>query len=380
MVLSVPAIPRRDDVGGGAMPAIHAVLGSLGAHVGYEELLVLSGTAFTFVYDNAPTYEALRDLYPLDSLTVAVQACGFSGRWLVDASEGETLERLQIALGDGRPAVVPIYSIDEIHRCAVAVGYDAASRKLTLQLEQLQEITLPEVWWGAVTGPLAWGRCPVFLTERKPLPGWSAEGRLHRALHRGQALLGGGLLPYRDCEGSRIYSGVPLAGRQAVYGLPAYDLLSADVGGAEILSSFALLWRIDAQVSQLQHSRAAGTAFLGTVPHKLASEAATCCASVAESAGELLSRFWYRPTKAMATAEDVLAAAGAQGAMVFWLGLEGEELARLARRVAVARTPWGPVAIVDTIPRRREAVAVVQRLRESEGRLRQLLGELRDAL
>ncbi|HYF95123.1 MAG TPA: hypothetical protein VD969_23140 [Symbiobacteriaceae bacterium] len=380
MKLSVPPIPKRDDVGGGALPAIHAVLRNLGAQIRYEELLVTSGAAFSFVWDNAPVYEPLRDLHPQDSVTLAAQSAGFTGRWLVDLPADETLGQLSAALADGRPGIVSLYDDEIMHGFAVAVDFDAAQHTLTVQRDQLQHLHLPEVWWGAVTGPRAWGACPVFLVERGAPPGWSSEGRLHRALHRAAALLAGGRVAYRDCEGSRHYTRVPLAGRQAVYGLPAFDLLLADVGGAESLSAFNLIWRLDAQVSQLQHGRNAAAAFLHTIQHPIALEAAACCSETAALATDLLSRFWYRPSRTMATAADVLAAAGAQHAMIFWVGLEGEELERLARRVAVTDTPWGPIAMVDTIPRRREATALVARLRGQEERLARLLGELRGAL
>lgn len=379
MRLSVPAFTRRNDVGGGAIPAAHALLRALGAQISYEELLVTSGAAFSFVYDNAPVYEPLRDLYPLDTVAMAVQGAGFSGRWTVDKPAGEALAAVGAALADGRPALVSVYDDEIMH--GVGVVIDAAGSVLTVQTDEAREITLPEVWWGAVTGPIAWGACPVFVAERGAAAGWSAEGRLHRVLHRATALLAGaGSLPYRDCEGARTYSAVPLAGRQALYGLPAYDLLLTDVGGAENLGAFSLLWRIDAQVSQLRHGRESAAAFLHTVPHRLAQAAEECCRTVAGLADDLLNRFWYRPTRTMKTAAEVIAAAASQSAMIFWAGLDEEELGRLSRRVAVTRTPWGPVAVMDTIPRRREAAALVQRLRREEEVLSGLLGQLRDAL
>lgn len=363
------------------MPAAHAVIRTLGAQVGYEEMLVLTGSAFSFVYDNAPVYEPGRDLHPLDTVMLAMQSAGYSGRWLADRPSADVLGAVDAALSDGRPPLLSLYDDDlEQHGFYAVTDCAPADRRVTVQQEQPAELTLPETWWGAVPGPRAWAACPVFVPERSAAAGWSAEGRLHRALHRGTALLIGGRVAYRDCDGSRVYTGVPLAGRQAAFGLPAYDLLSADVGGAENLGDFSLLWRLDAQVSQLRHGRSAAAAHFRTIAHRLAQSAEEAATAAARAADELCSRFWFRPTRSMATAADVLAASATQGAMVFWVGLEGEELARLARRVAVVRTPWGPIAVIDTIPRRREAAALVRQLAEQDRLLLRLLGELRDAL
>lgn len=378
MRVTLPPIPHRNDVGGGALPAVHAVLRSLGAQVSYEELSVLSGAAFTFVYDNAPTYEPQRDLCPFDTLSLAAQATGFTGRWVVDRPLEETMGEVEAALAAGRPAIASIYDVDEMHGFGVVV--DRQECRFTVQLDQPVNVPLPELWWGAVTGPRAWGARPVFLTEPGRVATWSAEGRLHRALHRAVSLLSGGWVPYRDCDGSRTYTSVPLAGRQAAFGLPAYDLLLADVGGAEFLGAFSLLWRLDAQLSQLQHSRTCAASYLRTLAHPVARVAEDTCTEAAGLAGDLMSRFWFRPTRSMTRADDVLAACATQSAMVFWVQLAEDELVRLSQRVPVTRTPWGPIAVVDTTPRRREAAALVQGLKASHERLTRQIGELRDGL
>lgn len=378
MRLNVPPIPHRNDVGGGALPAVHAVLQALGAQVRYEELLVLSGAAFTFVYDNAPVYEPQRDLTPADTLMLAAQASGYTGRWVVDRPAAEAVREIAAALAAGRPAIVSIYDDEGRHGFSVVV--DCREGYLTLQGENPVEVPWPEHWWGAVTGPGAWGACPVFLTEPGAIPAWSPDGRLHRALHRAVSLMSGGWAPYRDCDGSRMYSRVPLAGRRAAFGLPAYDLLLADVGGAETAGAFSLLWRLDAQLSQLQHGRTAAAAFLRTLAHPVAQVAEDTCAEGAALAGDLMSRFWYRPTRSLSTTADVLSAVACESALVFWLQLPDDELARLSQRMPVTQTPWGPIAVMDTIPRRREAAALVERLKQSHVQVSRQIAELRDAL
>jgi hypothetical protein len=267
-----------------------------------------------------------------------------------------------------------------VHGYSVAVDYHPAGSRLSLQTDKIQQVSLPETWWGAVPGPVAWAACPAFVVDAGRPAGWSRDARLYRALARAEALIAGGTLAYRDCEGARPYARVPLAGRQAAYGLPAYDRLAADVSGSELLGDFSLIWRLDAQLGQLHHHRDAAAAYLHTVPHPIAPEADATALEVAERAEALAARFWYKPTRSLSSAADVMAAAASAGAMVFPLGLPEAELARLAERMPVCKTAWGPVAIVDSAPRRRDALALVKQMRESDARLGRLLADLRDSL
>jgi hypothetical protein len=386
----VPAYPRNDAAGGGAILALAAALKPLGFTAGYPDLLVLSGAAFTFVYDNATVFEPLRDLTPLDTVRIGTRAAGLNGRWVTDRPASEVLEQVADGLAAGRPAFLPIYSVEGIHGFGIAVGCAPSERRVWVQRGErdyvpamaptVLELTLPDVWWGAVTGPQAWAACPAFLIDRGAPTGWNAEGRLVRALVRGAAMIAGGHTPYHDCEGVREYAGVPLAGRQAAYGLPAYDLLAADIGSAEWLGGFDLIWRLDAQLAQLQHHRAEAGRFFATVAHPLATEATTLCRSMAEAAGDLAARFWFHPSKALKTATDVLSAVGSQSAMIFPLGLGDEERGLLSRRIPVVQTPWGHAAVVDTVPRRKAAAALVESLRQQDERLGQVLSRLADAL
>lgn len=386
----VPAYPRNDDAGAGALAALHAALRCRGAKAGYEELLLLSGAAFGFVYDNAPVFEPQRDLLPLDVMRTGARATGYNGRWVVDRTPAETLEQVAGALAGGRPAVVSLYSVEGLHGFAVAVGCDPTSGELLVQTGERNftpdmaptqvPLRLAAGWSGAVTGPQAWGRCPVFLLEAGAPSGWTAEGRLYRALNRGAALLAGGWTPYRETAESLEFSGVPLAGRQAAYGLPAYDVLAADLSACEWLGGFDVIWRLDAQLTQLYHHRIAAAEYLRSVAHPVAAEAAETCQATARAALELASRFWFKPSHELTTAEDLLSMAGSQRAMVFWLGLDDEERAQLAPRLPVVQTPWGYVAVRDSVPRRKEAVNLVRRMRRQEETLSQLLGQLALAL
>ncbi|HYG57251.1 MAG TPA: hypothetical protein VD902_04190, partial [Symbiobacteriaceae bacterium] len=367
-----------------------AILRSMGAAVGAEELLVTSGAAFTFVYDNAPVYEPLRDLVPEDTVRTGAGSAGYSGRWLADVPPGEALEHLAVCLGAGRPALVSLYAVEGHHGFAVATGYEPDEGYLLVQTGERDfqpgmaptviRIPLSGAWSGAITGPMGWGQCPFFLPDTSRSAGWSPEGRLYRALMRGAALIRGGTVPYRDCEGAREFSRVPLAGRQAHYGLPAFDLLAADLSSVEWLGGFALIWRLDAQLGQLGHHRHAAAGFLRTVAHPLAGEAADLCRQTADLAADLASRYWFRPSREATSAADVMSLAGSRPAMIYWLNLSDEEQVRLASRMCVVPTAWGPVAIVDSAPRRRDAVALVSRMRQQEERLANVLTRLAEGL
>lgn len=383
MQLTVPAYARSDDAGGGAFLALHAALQALGYPGTYGELLLLAGAAFTFVYDNAPVFEPLRDLSPVDGIRLATRAAGLNGRWLVDGDSRDTLRQLAASLAEGNSAVVSLYSVEEHHGYAVVVGCDAEAGQLTIQAGEraytpnmtatAETFSLPDRWWGAVTGPQGWAACPAFLIDRSRPAGWSHEARLQRALARGIQLLHGGAVPYHDCDGSREFSAVPLDGRNALYGLPAYDLLAADVAGSEWLGGFDLIWRLDAQLTQLSHHRGHVASCLGGLPGVPAAGAALLCRIASEKAADLASRFWYRPTRAMPTAGEVLSAIAGCPAMLFSVSLSAEERSALEQQVPVVDTAWGPVAIVDEAARRRDALTIVQALRRAD---EQLAGQL----
>lgn len=80
VVPNVPPYGLDYEAGGQALHALHSCLSAIGFSVDYPSLMALSGSAFMFAYDDAPVFEPLRELAPLDVLLTGARAVGANGQ------------------------------------------------------------------------------------------------------------------------------------------------------------------------------------------------------------------------------------------------------------------------------------------------------------
>jgi len=375
-MLAIPAYPRNTDAGGQPLGALHACLSGMQVRASYSELAVLSGAAFQFVYDNAPVFEPLRELSPVNLFRIAAQAYGLRGRWIVDQALDETLAQIRKTLEGGAPVVVPYYG--NRHHFAVVVGL--AGDLLIIHDPGEEEPAREEIveWNGPVPGPLGWAANPAFIVERRALPGWDERGRVARSLERALVLLAGGSLPYRDHHGLADYTAVPLAGRHAAFGLPAYELLKADLLGMEHLQGFDMVWRADAQLGLLSTMRRQLANWLQETFPDRTSEI-ECAERVSVLAARLQSWFWCKKTLEFTSPGDIDDFIEKQPGFVFAVGLEPEHHEGMS--TTVARTPWGHAAFKDSTARRRAAASLVKEMMACDKfLLRTGLPEIREEL
>ena len=363
VLIPVPAYAQENEAGGQNLDGLRACLRATGATISYPALSLFSGDAFLFTYDDAPVFEPLRELSPLDTMTTGARGCGANGRWLVNRPLNETVLAIKDSLDQGIPVIAPFFG--DSHFYTVVAGYQG-DQLLPLPPGSAEpRVATVTEWHGPVAGPHGWADNPVFLPNPEAPAGWSAAGREARAFGRAVALLGGGLLPYVANAGSQEYSAVPLAGRLAAHGLAALDLLMKDLRYSEWISNFPFIWRIDAQVGLWAHRRAALAAWLGE-DGSSKSLAGSLQAAV-DTARQLVSWVWRKETAGFARATEVNAHCAQAPGFVFWVKLTEHELEGL--RHPTIKTPWGTAVVVDTPKRRKQAVAMVQQLRAADEQL-----------
>ncbi|MBI1907260.1 MAG: hypothetical protein HYS20_13665 [Rhodocyclales bacterium] len=381
-IKDVPSFERNHDAGSMAMLALEATLATQGESRPAWWLAGMSGDAFKFVYDTGAVFEPLRDRVPLDVLTLACQAAGWTGHWRLAARTGEITALVRASVQRGCPVITPFLGSRWYHGMVLIVGIDDTARQFVLRTARedsrscagYQTVAMPEHWDGPVPGGVAWADTPLFVLAGRVSPP-APDALLGDALARAAQLHAGAPLPYADHPGAQRYSDAPLAGRAARQGEAALGALRQDLAEAE-LGDFALIWRIDAQLGQLHYDRANAAHFLRAVAranpargaHFLRAvvgahpargpllEAALCYEATARIAARVQAALWDKQLRQTPDLTGVRTGIDAGTSLVHALGhLPREDIAALGRDVAVLETPWGPAAIVDS-PRRRQCI------------------------
>jgi hypothetical protein len=375
------------DSGNMGIHALASCLKATGAASGYFSLVGLSRSAFKFVYDSTEAYEPLRDLYPVDALQRAAKAVGFPDcRWETNKSINVVKSLIKNEIDSGRPVIAPFLKNDAYHGFFVITGYDYDQGLLYLQGalgpdSAYATVPIPEYWDGPTASPEGWARNPVFiLGEARP----EVERRgtpERKSVKAGIRLFNGGTLEYGTQPGEHIYMARP-GPHTAVYGLPAYDVLSRDVEtepvllegeGGEALN-FGFLWRVDSQVGLLWHDRYHGSKyvrglsrFLRFEERMLLSEITENFEKVAADAQALRRVFWNAVPDNCSSADDVMRYVEREQAIVFWVGQVEETIPELeSRGLKTYDTVWGPVIVLDSPQKRLKAKLLVKSIASRE--------------
>ncbi|MFH1312303.1 MAG: hypothetical protein ABIJ00_03670 [Candidatus Eisenbacteria bacterium] len=364
--------PLDYDSGSMALYALKSSLDAYDVSTAYQRLTGLSGTAFKFVYDSTEAYEPLRDLYPMDALAEAATALGFyDAKWVTGKPIGAVKDIIKHEIDSGRPVLAPFLKADAYRGFFIVTGYDFDRDLLYLQGafegdSAYVTVPIPETWDGPTVSPAGWATNPVFVIgEAKRLDQKTLEAG-KEPVERAISAMKGGSLPYGLHPGERAYMGQP-GPHEALYGFPAYDLLSHEIehrelidrtdGGAQL--DFAFLWRINSQVGQLEHDRRSARFFAKLLSRELpdekradVSDVMQSLAETADDAGILRKFFWHVITDTM-TAGDVAGYVKANTSMVFRLPDVEPLLNELqADGFEIFETAWGWLLVDDT-PRKR---------------------------
>lgn len=382
---NVPPFERNHDAGGMAMLALECVLRTQGDSHPAWWLAGTSGDAFKFVYDAGAVFEPLRDRAPLDVLTQACRAAGWSGHWLCGARVDEVISVVRESVRQGRPVITPFLGDKWYHGLVLIVGIDEGERRFLLQIARdspsdapgYETVPIPEHWDGPVPGAVAWADIPLFVLDARTTP--PAPGQLiNEALLLAATLYVGPPLAYADHPGAQCYSGTPLAGRTTLQGEAALAALRCDIAEGEFIG-FDTIWRIDAQLGQLHYDRSNAARFLRAAAQRhpssaLLLEASDLYAATAEAARQIMTAYWDKRSNRLTDQSEVRAAIGESSSLVYAVAdLPPRELASLRRAVPILETPWGLGAIADSPRRRRGILATVDRIIVQERRSIDLL-------
>jgi hypothetical protein len=197
----------------------------------------------------------------------------------------------------------------------------------------------------------------------------------------GISLLKGGKLSYGSHQGEQSY--MRAAGpHEAAYGIPAYRLLARDVASADLVlkrgaedeANFGLIWRLDAQIGQLEHDRTNAATALGYLVSRVSEgksveveELVTNLEKTAEDAAALRKIFWDQIPYQINTPDKIIVYVKGSNSAVFSFAGNDKHFQDLEDRgLRVFKTRWGPVIIDDSAEKRLRARILVRSLEARE--------------
>lgn len=394
----VPGIkPFSSDESSMALNALGTCLGAYNYPVLFQRLVFLSGAAFTFVYDTTEAYEPLGDLYPVDLLGAACSNLGFqSARWYTGGSIEEVKALIKGQIDDGHPVIAPFLNRDTDRGFFLVVGYDFDSNVFYIQgrrRDSTYSVTpIPEHWTGPTASPAGWADNPVFVVGPSPGQGVSDQLLDREVIARGIGLLEGGRLAYGNNPGERAFIRTP-GPHEAAYGLPAYRLLSSDVGGGQLIVdegggeevNLGLIWRINNQLEQLEEYRNNAGGSIALLARVTAGANAFEVEDLADNlrktsadAGRLRRMFWDMIPHNVGTPDSIVKYVNASRSMVFSFAGYDKYFQDLEDRgLHVYKTRSGPVIVQDLPEKRLDAKILAKSL---EARERSSLAAMKEVL
>lgn len=395
----IKPFPLDHDAGSMAVHALQSAVGPHFPRATYGYLVGISCAAFKFVYDSVEAYEPLRDASPVDVLTTAANALGFpEAHWELGRPIDVVRELVRQEIDNGRPVIAPFLKPDAYHGFCIITGYDLEREIFYLQGAFGQSgtvVTVPmsESWDGPTVSPAGWATNPIFIIGPKSGEYLSSAEIAKPMFEEGIRLMKGGTLAYGTHPGeSRYISGS--GAREALYGLPAFDALSADVeheplvlgvDGGQIVN-FGFIWRIDAQVGQLEHDRRAAAEVMTTLTNSVPADkfrevrdGVREFERISEDARGLRKVFWCVIPDSLTTPGDVSRYISETPSMVFRVP-EDERIQDQLRKdgYGVFKTLWGWVAIDDVHEKRMLAKTRLRRVIVRERHQIELLGRILD--
>jgi hypothetical protein len=401
----VKAFPRDYDSGSMAVRSLMSCLESYHLTYQYARLLGVSGAAFKFVYDSTEAYEPLRDLSPIDVLGTACAAMGFEdAHWMVDEPIEVVKRVVKGEIDAGRPVIAPFLATHEYHGFTIITGYDYDEDLFHLQgafhtpegaaIPDGISVPVPEAWDGPTVSPAGWAGNPVFVIGERSGEGTGYVQYYKDIVESGIGAMRGGRLTYGSRPGEHVYMSTP-GPHEASYGLEAYGILSSDVGSSELtrvvegdtLLNFGFIWRIDAQVGQLEHDRRNGALFLRYLRQGLPAKRVPLLEEIidnfnrtADDAADLRKVFWddvRKAREARITRDEVPGYVASSKSIVIgvvddkWYVRELE-----GQGYGIYSSPWGPVVVNDSEEKRLQARLLVRSLQSRERQSLSMLEEL----
>ncbi|MFZ1946865.1 MAG: hypothetical protein WAW06_04910 [bacterium] len=385
-VAGVTPFPLDLDSGSMALHAASSLLSAYGRPSSYARIEALSGACFKFVYDTTEAYEPLRDLFPIDVLKAASRAADLAdAHWEMDLPIAAVKDLVKREIDKGHPVIAPFLKPDAYHGFFLIVGYDFDAGVFYLQGalrdSVYARVPIPDQWNGPTASPMGWAANPVFVGGDY-LENRQEDAGLDKAtVVTGIDLLRGGELTYGVHAGEQAYMASP-GPHKAAFGIPAYRLLAWDVAKAPIVveregseeANFGLLWRLDAQLSQLEQDRTYAADALDYLASRVSGGKSIDVEAIAtnmdRTAGEaaaLRKVFWDTVPYEIKTVDGIVRYVGDSGAIVLSFAGRDRLIEDLrARGLKALKTRWGPAIVADSPEKRLKARTLVRSLESRE--------------
>jgi hypothetical protein len=385
-VPGVKPFPLDLDAGSMSLRAAVSCLEAYGRPSSYARIQALSGACLKFVYDTTEAYEPLRDLFPVDVLKAACRAADLAdAHWELDLPMAAVKDLVKREIDKGHPVIAPFLKPDAYHGFFLIVGYDFDAGVFYLQ-GALRDtvyarVPIPDQWSGPTASPMGWATNPVFVGGDY-LQNTEADAGLDRGMiETGIDLMRGGELTYGVHDGERAYMASP-GPHTAAFGIPAYRLLAWDVAKTPVVverdgreeANFGFLWRLDAQLGQLEHDRTYATEamdfLLSRVSGGKSIDVEALATNMDRTAGEaaaLRKIFGDTVPYEVNTVDGMVQYVGGSGSIVLSFAGRDRLIEDLkARGLKALKTRWGPVIVADSPEKRLQARMLVRSLESRE--------------
>jgi hypothetical protein len=396
----VKGFPLDYDSGSMAVHALRSCLQTYDLDYTYSHLMGISGAIYKFVYDSTEAYEPLRDIYPYDLLQIACGQVGFpDAHWETGQPIEVVKEIVKREIDAGHPLLAPFLKPDAYHGFFIITGYDYEKDVFYLQgaFEESTEVAvpIPDGWDGPTASPAGWASNPVFVIGDLAREGTGAVQDYGYAVELGISIMKGGRLSYGNHPGEHVYLRGP-GPHEASYGLEAYGPLASDVETKELTVeingekhfNFGLIWRIDAQIGQLEHDRRHGAQVLRFLARGISAKRTLMLREITRSfnlvvrdARDLRRIFWCEIPDTLVSSDMIADYARTSPSIVFRLP-DHEDLPVLLERSGhdIYKTVWGWVLIDDSDAKRLSARLLVRSILSRERSSARMLEDLAECV
>jgi len=381
-ITNVPVF--RMNYNGAAMPiaAIKTVLDYHKIKMSHPILMAVSGKAFAFTYDNSNIREPQRDLSPVDYFNNIVNCTGISGKW-VTGNDIDSLEKIIIEnMTINHPVIATCLVPDGYKGYYIITGYNPEKKELHVRDAQLTREELPpysivplqKKWDGPVTNQMKWAQNPVFLlsvpTDRKPVRG---KEWILKTLEQACTILQITNIPYVNLPDGTNPGKVYAANRSAPHSTAAYDALKKDISGLKSSIKFNLIWRLDAQLSQLGDARKNASRFFDEISLLLPANTLELCRLltgeykiISDHARFLQKLFWFHITSM--DKDKIIQEIRQNKAIVYSFETNPENHKKIVQSVKgkLIQTDWGACITLLTPELKQKALDTVTTMKHLE--------------
>ena len=361
------------------MHALESCLKFQGQESNYWWLAGVSGDAFKFIYDRDDVREPMRDLVPIDTVSLACSSMGWEGKWYVDEKIENVVDRVKRSLKKNYPILTSNLGSQWYHGANIITGINEESNEFFLQIGRVdltksygyEKIPIPKKWDGPVPGPIIWADNPIFIFEKR-IEKPNEEKTVTNSLKQALDIYNKKTLSYKDHPGAQNYSTPSLKGKVVNQGLNAFIELREEVTNSVI--TWPIIWRITTQCGQLSYDRSNVTKFLKTIVKKYSQfssleKISDLYNETMNNANALKKSYWDDRLRGIDDLEKLLEEMYNSQSFVYNISRLGtDKVNQIRNKFIVMDTLWGPAVILDSPKRRNYSLEMIDIIINNENK------------